>query len=138
MTDSADIETPKTDRPWLFQKGKPGGPGRPKKVLTPEELLERRARNDLRAAAKDFTGEALTTVLSIMRNPEVAASQRLQAAEMILSRGHGKSRSDVNVTVDYYERLSDADLIRMISGKDISDEEVSAARGALITIEHEA
>ncbi len=132
MTNSTDVEEKKPDRPWLFQPGWKGGPGRPKRVLTAEEGLERQAKSDLRAAAKEFSGEALMTVVEIMRNPEVAPNHRLTAAEMLLSRGHGKARQHVDVKVDVYDRMSDAELIRLISGKDISDEEVERIRGPLM------
>ncbi len=119
--------------PHRFQKRNTYGiKGRPPKVLTAEEALERQAKSDLRAAAKEFSGEALMTVVEIMRNPDVAANHRLTAAEMLLSRGHGKARQNVDVQVDIYERMSDAELIRLISGKDISDEEINAVRGPLM------
>lgn len=72
------------------------------------------------------------TVVEIMRNPDVAANNRLTAAEMLLSRGHGKARTQVDVQVDIYDRMSDAELIRLISGKDISDEELERLRGPLM------
>lgn len=138
MTDGIDIETKKPDTPRLFQKGNPGGPGRPKKVLTPEQVFERRVKSDLRAAAKDFTGEALTTILTIMRDPDVAAQHRPQAANMVLDRGHGRPRHETTLTVDLYAQMSDADLIRCITGKEVDPAEIAEARGEGMIIEHDA
>ncbi len=136
LTTTTDAETKRQEKHWLFKPGQPGGPGRPKKVLTPEQIFEQRVKSDLRAAAKDFTGEALTTILGIMRDPGASAQHRLQAANMVLDRGHGKPRHETTLTVDHYELLSDSELIRLITGKPISDAEVAEARAPL-TIDHE-
>ena len=100
-----------------FYPGCPGGPGRPKKILTPEEIFERKVKNDLRAAAKTFSAEALQTLASIMRNPDANAQHRIAAANSLLDRGHGKPRQETTLTVDVYAQMSDADLIRCITGK---------------------
>jgi hypothetical protein len=136
MTDTTEPQ--RTDRHWLFKPGWKGGPGRPKKVLTPEQIFEQRVKSDLRAAAKDFTAEALTTILTIMRDPGAAAQHRLQAANMVLDRAHGKPRHETTLTVDVYAQMSDADLIRCITGKDIDPAEIAEARGEGMVIEHDA
>ena len=120
-----------------FVIGNPGGPGRPKKTLTPEELFERKVKNDLRAAAKTFSAEALQTLASIMRNPDANAQHRIAAANALLDRGHGKPRQETALTVDVYAQMSDADLIRCITGKALTDEEIAAARGEPMLIEHD-
>ncbi len=121
-----------------FVPGYSGGPGRPKKIPTPEEVFEQRVKSDLRAAAKNFTGEALTTILGIMRDPNAGAQHRLQAANMVLDRGHGKPRHETTLTVDLYAQMSDADLIRAIYGKDIDPARIAEARGKGVLIEHKS
>lgn len=132
MSNATENESEKPQRPWLFKKGQAGGPGRPKRVLTAEELFEREVKNDLRNAAKTFSAEALQTLAGIMRDTSAQPQHRIAAANALLDRGHGKPHRETTVTVDHYARLSDADLIRLISGKDVSDEEINAVRGPLM------
>lgn len=62
-----------------FKPGKSGNPGgRPKGDI------------ELRRAARERTGEALATLVNIMRNPKAATAARVSAAEAILNRGWGK------------------------------------------------
>ena len=94
--------------------------GRPKKVLTAQEVFERRVRSDLRAAAKEFSPQALRTLVEIMNDPGVAAQHRLSAANSVLDRAHGKPTNHTDVSVGVYERMSDKELIKFLTGKDIT------------------
>lgn len=55
---------------------------------------------DVKMAAQAFTGDALETLASIMRNTEQPAAARVAAAGVLLDRGHGKSKQEVDVAVD--------------------------------------
>lgn len=70
-----------------IQKGMVLNPtGRPKDIGKVREL------------AKQFTREALTTIVDLMLDPSEKGSVRLAAAEAILSRGWGRPEQSVNVT----------------------------------------
>jgi len=53
-----------------------------------------KATGSLRDSAQEFTGEALDTIVEVMRNPETPATTKLSAATAILDRGHGKSDAE--------------------------------------------
>ena len=62
-----------------FKKGQSGNPGgRPKVVAEVKEL------------AREHTGEAIETLVSIMTNPKSAPAARVSAANSLLDRGYGK------------------------------------------------
>ena len=75
------------------------------------------AREDLKKAAKNFSNEAIATLVEIMRDRNVTATTRMQAASMILDRGHGKAVNQSEVTVGVYDRYSNDDLIKFITGQ---------------------
>src|SRR5918997_6623791 len=84
-----------------FKKGESGNPaGRPK--LDPE----------LKAFARSYTLEALTTVVEIMGNKKQPASARIRAAEIILDRGHGKAPQVIEP--ENYDIMTNAELDRHI------------------------
>lgn len=105
-----------------FLPGNPGGPGRPKKVLTAQELFDQQVRRDLKAVAKQNSPEAFRTLLEIMRDTTVGVQHRLNAASQILDRGWGKPTNHVDVSVNVYEKLSDQELIKFITGTEIDGE----------------
>jgi len=101
----------------LMRPGVSGNPnGRPKKVLTAQEVFERKVKQDLKSAARDYSAEALQTMLDIMRDVTVAPQYRLTAASTILDRGHGKPVQQTEIAVGVYEKLSDAELVKFITG----------------------
>lgn len=75
------------------------------------------ARQDLKSCAKDFSNEAVFTLVKIMRDKNVTATTRMQAASMILDRGHGKAVNQTEVTVGVYDRYSNDELIKFITGQ---------------------
>lgn len=88
-----------------IQKGMVLNPtGRPKDVGKVREL------------AKQFTREALETIVDLMLCPDEKGSVRLAAAEAILSRGWGRPEQSVNVTHNEVpiEQRTTYDLIRIL------------------------
>jgi hypothetical protein len=70
-----------------WQKGQSGNPGGRVK-----------ADPELKAIAREYTVDAIDTAVAIMRNPEARDSDRLKAAEILLDRGHGKPRQELEHT----------------------------------------
>ena len=106
-------------RSWGFQPGNKlaVGHGRPKKTRTEEEQFADKVKRDLKSAAKEFSAEALSVLVEILRDKKLAPQHRLAAASQILDRSHGKARHHVDVVVDPYERYTNAQLIDFILGK---------------------
>jgi len=106
-----------------WQKGgKTGNPnGRPKKLgPTPADLHRICVAGDLKTAAREYTGEALMTLVTIMRDESVSSNTRVTAANSILDRGFGKAVNQTEISVGIYDKLSDAELIKFISGETIN------------------
>ena len=73
--------------PGLFKKGQSGNPGgRPKVVAEVKEL------------AREYTSEAIETLVSIMTNPKSAPASRVSAANSLLDRGYGKPPQHQHIT----------------------------------------
>ena len=66
---------------------------------------------ELRAAAKEYTAEALKVLVKIMRNAKAPAVARIQAARELLDRGHGRSvqpmKHEGEVTIRHEEALAE-------------------------------
>ena len=75
------------------------------------------ARQDLKNAARDFSNEAIFTLVKIMRDKNNSATNRMAAAAMILDRGHGKAVNQTEISVGVYDRYSNDELIRFITGQ---------------------
>ena len=83
-----------------FKPGKSGNPGGRPKVL-----------KDVQEAARQYCGEAIKTLYTIMKNPEEPGHARITAASVLLDRGYGKALQTVesnNTNVNYV--MSDAPM----------------------------
>ena len=84
----AETET-KKQKGGRFKPGQSGNPsGRPK---IPE---------DVKAAFKELTPQAVETLKGIMLNPLAKDADRIKAAEIIMDRGYGKPTQAVDVDVN--------------------------------------
>lgn len=101
---------------WV--KGQSGNPGGRTKLGVKNTA-------ELRLAAQAYSVEALQTVVRIMRNPKADFGHRLKAAEIVLSRGHGKpvqpvehevGRSLEQMVLDS-QKLWDKEMGRVIEGE---------------------
>jgi len=82
-------------RSTSFKKGCRGNPGGKPKNLPAVEA--RKIVADIKAAAREYTAEALEKVVAIMRSPKSPPASALGAATQILDRGWGKSREAVDI-----------------------------------------
>ena len=88
-------------RSTSFKPGQSGNPhGRPKVVGEVQEL------------ARQHTGEAIKTLVAIMRNKKAPPAARAMASNAILDRGYGKPAQTMNANVKTapLQALSDAEL----------------------------
>jgi Family of unknown function (DUF5681) len=79
-----------------FKKGQSGNPGgRPKAIA------------EIRELAREHTGEAVETLMSIMTDPKAAPAARVSAANALLDRGYGKPPQHITgeVATSYVARL---------------------------------
>ncbi len=92
-------------RSTSFKKGCKGNPGGKPKNLPAVEA--RKIVADIKAAAREYTAEALEKVVAIMRSPKSPPASALGAATQILDRGWGKPKE----TVDMTQRTTLEDLV---------------------------
>lgn len=96
-------------------KGVSGNPkGRPPGRPNPSTQVGWARIADIREYAKQWTEEAVDVTVSIMRDVSAPPSSRLAAAQAIIDRGWGKAVQAVDATVNTYERMSDAELIKIV------------------------
>ena len=96
-------------RSTSFKKGQSGNPrGRPPRPEVRKLFI------DVKAAAREVTQEAISTLAAIMKDQKAPAAARISAAVALLDRGHGRPFQAVDVKIDYYlEQLSNEDLMTL-------------------------
>ena len=108
-----------------FKAGNRANPlGRPRKVLTADELLDQQIRKDLKAVAKEHSPEAFRFLLKVMRDSSIGPQHRLDAAKNILDRGWGKPVNQTEISVSVYDKLSDEQLIKFITTGQVIEGEI--------------
>lgn len=96
------------------------------------EAFEEAAQEDVQKVARTFTGEALDTLVGIMRNQEASAGVRRQAAKDVLDQGWGRpdnrasqqGEGQAGVTI-VINKLSTGEMER-ISAKEVATELIEA------------
>jgi hypothetical protein len=76
---------------------------------------DRWANINLKDLARQHTETAIETLVEIMTDADAQASARLTAANSLLDRGWGKAGQHTEISVDVYDRMSDAELISFIA-----------------------
>lgn len=79
---------------------------------------------DVKALAREYAPEAIATLRKIMLDGKTSASARISAATVLIDRGYGKARQEVEISGTFdYTRLSDDQLnqleqLLMLGGAD--------------------
>ena len=85
-----------------FQKGQSGNPGgRPKQS------------ESLTLLAREYTDDALNTLIKIMEDKDAPKSSRVSAAQTILDRGWGKAPQTIDLNTNPLDNM-DADEQRLL------------------------
>jgi hypothetical protein len=72
--------------------------------------------------ARIYTVEAIETLAKIMRNDKATDAARVNAANIILDRGHGKAPQTININRDTNLRdLTDDELLAIARGAEQPD-----------------
>ncbi len=90
-----------------FKPGASGNPGgRPRRPTT---IAARRIAADVKVLAQDCAADAVSTLRAIMLSERAPPAARISAATVLLDRGYGKARQEVEIRRDL-SRLSDDQL----------------------------
>jgi hypothetical protein len=99
-----------------FQKGQSGNPGgRAKKETTVEA---KKVIADVKALAKEYTEEAVLTLVDIMRDDRAPASARTGAADSLLDRGWGRPTQNVEGKISVSQTLTIEQRLVLIDAVD--------------------
>jgi hypothetical protein len=96
-------------RSTSFRPGKSGNPGgRPKR---PRTIAERKIIDDVKAAARGLTQDALDTLKAALTAPTAPWAARVSAATAILDRGWGRPAGEIagEIAAGFTFSLSAAD-----------------------------
>jgi hypothetical protein len=104
----------------VFKKGQSGNPtGLPQK---PETIEKRRIAKDIRDLCRSHTLDAVNALIDVLNSKSSPPAARVAAANSILDRGWGKAQIEVNATVTAYDKMSDIELVKLITGNVIEGE----------------
>ena len=103
-----------------FVKGQSGNPsGLPSR---PEAMERVRIKKNVRDLCRTHTADAVNALVEVLKSKSSPPAARVAAANSILDRGYGKPQVEVNATVTTYDGMSDAELIKLITGNVIEGE----------------
>lgn len=105
--------------------GKRPGSGRKKGV-------QNKATIDLKCKAGEYTAEAIQVFVDVIRDPEAPAAVRIQAADKLLDRGHG--RPSIHVDAQISGKM-DAEMLHRLETEMMDRLEASRARQRQVLIE---
>ena len=104
--------------------------------------VKNKATIDLKKVAEPYSKEAVEVLVSIMRDKEVPAATRVQAADKLLDRGHGKPAIAIGIdaeidiketSLDYLEE----NFINIMAKARERDKAMRTDRGIAIDGEYE-
>jgi hypothetical protein len=95
-------------RSTSFRPGVSGNPGgRP---MRPSTVEAKRIEADVKALARQCAPEAIATLRIVMVNEKAPPAARISAATVLLDRGYGKARQEVEIRKPNLARLTDEEL----------------------------
>jgi hypothetical protein len=107
-----------------FKKGTSGNPGGRPKLL-----------QDVRDLAREYTREAIQTLVQIMQNPKAPAAARNAAAGMILDRAWGKPHQTIDSNTHLSGGLTHENWIDKLDAED-AELRARAAKLGIIDEQH--
>ncbi len=111
-------------RSTSFQPGVSGNPGgRPRR---PSSIEAKLIEADVKALARECAPDAISTLKTIMLNEKAPAAARISAASVILDRGHGKPKQEMEIRKPDLGRLTDEQLdeLERLTSLMLDDDEV--------------
>jgi len=93
--------------------------------------VKNKATIDLKKVAEPYSKEAVEVLVSIMRDKEVPAATRVQAADKLLDRGHGKPAIAIGIDAEIDVKETSFDHLK----KFLDVMEKSRERQRLLSIE---
>jgi len=93
--------------------------------------VKNKATIDLKKVAEPYSKEAVEVLVSIMRDKEVPAATRVQAADKLLDRGHGKPAIAIGIDAEIDVKETSLDHLK----KFLDVMEKSRERQRLLSIE---
>ena len=113
-------------RSTSWHRGTCGNPGgRPSKA---ETIDAKRIEADVKALARQCAPEAVSTLKTIMLNEKAPPAARISAASILLDRGFGKARQELEIRKPNLSRLTDEELdeLERLTLLMLDDDEVQA------------
>jgi hypothetical protein len=116
----AKFQKSSAPRDHLFKPGQSGNPGGRTKTII-----------EVAKAAREYTLEAIETLVKIMRNDEATDAARINACNILLDRGHGKAPLTININRDAnFKDLTDDELLAIARGAEQQPDSSGDAPGA--------
>ena len=78
--------------------------------MRPSTVEAKRIEADVKALARQCAPEAIATLRIVMVNEKAPPAARISAATVLLDRGYGKARQEVEIRKPNLARLTDEEL----------------------------